>query len=95
MNTFEAGPKTISKLGGRRYKKNPELNPGRKGIKMWVARDADSTLWLHDTKPYIQDSSKGYYKPTSGRYFEIDSKLFPDLKWEDEPIEVVIKKAPG
>lgn len=59
---------------------------------MWVARDKDGTLWLHDSKPYIADSSKGYYKATSGRYFEFDSDLFPDLKWEDEPIEVELVK---
>jgi hypothetical protein len=42
---------------------------------MWVVRDSDKTLWLHDTKPYIADSSKGYYRATSNRYFEVDKLI--------------------
>lgn len=56
---------------------------------MWVARDKDGWGGLHLWK----------VKPTRGNYcwktkysgddsFQLDDALFPDLKWEDEPIEV-------
>jgi len=59
---------------------------------MWVARDRDDSLTLAESKPYIADSSKGFYKHT-GHYFEINSSLFPNLKWEDEPLEVELVEA--
>ena len=34
----------------------------------------------------VFDGYDKYYYP--GDYFEIDPSLFPNLKWEDEPLEV-------
>ena len=58
---------------------------------MWVARDKDGELTLYSNKPrrceFIGwnheswDSGNDYW-------IELDSKLFPDLTWDDEPIEV-------
>lgn len=50
---------------------------------MFVARDKDNSLYLYYTKPtrineeWVADDG-----------FLINSELFPELKWEDEPIEV-------
>lgn len=54
---------------------------------MWVARDKNRNLMIFSKKPkrYISVWENVYYGGTSGR---IDPELFPDLKWEDEPIEV-------
>ena len=60
-------------------------------IKGWVARDSDGSLNIHQEKP----SRWSIYLWTfGGGYFHIDKTLFPELTWEDEPIEVelTIKK---
>ena len=66
---------------------------------MWIARDKNGTLWLYIDRPIwssiferwevdIEKSLLGSFG-----HMEIDGDLFPDLEWEDEPIEVeLIKK---
>ena len=66
---------------------------------MWVARDKNGTVWLYTNKP-IRSSMFSRWNVDSensllhtNEWMEIDRDLFPDLKWEDEPIEVeLIKK---
>lgn len=58
---------------------------------MWVARDKDGELTLYKSKPHrgklprwdpeSWDSGDEYW-------IVLDPKLFPDLTWDDEPIEV-------
>ena len=59
---------------------------------MWVARNGDNSLGLWSIKP--RRPERGPFKvwqypiPTTDTYhFYIDSSLFPDLTWEDEPVE--------
>lgn len=58
---------------------------------MWVTRDKNGyggvRLWK--VKPKRGNS---YWKTDYSRddSFTIDEAMFPDLKWEDEPVEVVI-----
>jgi len=56
---------------------------------MWVARNGDGTISLHATKP-IRMASEDYWISfdDSTRMFK---DLFPDLKWESEPLEVELK----
>lgn len=58
-------------------------------IKVWAARDKNGTLWSFAHKP--QRIINGFAGSDIGR---MDKKLFPDLKWEDEPIqfEMLIKE---
>ena len=52
-------------------------------IKGWIARDKDGRLWFHWEKPERKgDEWLGF----TGMF--ILGGLFPDLKWEDDPIEV-------
>lgn len=53
---------------------------------MWVARDKDGTLCVYPyAKPMrIADGWIDLYE----RIIIIDKEKFPDLRWEDEPIEV-------
>lgn len=54
---------------------------------MWIARDKDGHLFIWNKLPH-----RGYdaweYIGALVHWLEIDSSLFPDLKWEDDPIEV-------
>ena len=56
---------------------------------MWVARDEDEDLVLHNSYP--KRGEQGWWE-SDGDEIEIDSNLFPSLKWEDEPIKVELKE---
>lgn len=66
---------------------------------MWVARDKDGDLWMFMSKPIrhknrawvtrVKDMPKDYSNHCWET--EIDSSLYPELKWEDEPIEVELR----
>ena len=58
---------------------------------MWIARDADGSLWLYNEKPI-----KGRYTWLSnlgiGQQFRLNEGLFPKVQWSDEePRELVLK----
>lgn len=64
---------------------------------MWVARDKDGELDLYLTKPIrfnyqnlpIEDDClNNDFWDTDDEYLTIDTNLYPNLTWEDEPIEV-------
>ena len=65
---------------------------------MWVARDKDGTLWLYIDEPrrssifskWEVDTEKSLLR--SDDCMEIDGDLFPELKWEDEPIQIKLIK---
>lgn len=53
---------------------------------MWVARDKDNVLTLYKNKPY----RNGDYWTCDIPYLIIDESWFPELKWENEPLEVTL-----
>lgn len=62
---------------------------------MWIARDKDGELYLFTfVKPVrIEEDNENYwikdeYCGDLADCIRLDDKLFPDLKWEDEPVEV-------
>ena len=59
-------------------------------IKGWVARDSFlDVVSLYSTKPY-RNGGIGIWNILSGGCIGLSKDLFPDLKWEDEPLEVEI-----
>ena len=58
---------------------------------MWIARDKEGNLlfWDCDEKPVRVCASTWACNNHRGVGY-LDSSLFPELKWEDEPIEVDI-----
>lgn len=63
-------------------------------MKFWIARDSYG-LWLFKLKPtkYISNDDKCFSKSGNTRYL-IDSRLFPDVTFDNSPqeIEIIIKK---
>ena len=61
-------------------------------MKMWICRSIKGSLCLYDKKPIKQDDKifigMGY------NYYFIDEALFPEVTFENSPMEVelVIKK---
>lgn len=59
--------------------------------KLWVARDNNDKLCLYETKPERDYDLKIWQ---AGWFFiGVLNHLFPDLTWEDEPIEVELRQA--
>lgn len=52
-------------------------------IKVWVARDKDGDLFAYTREPERGD----FAWLNSGVYFPIPRNHFPNLRWEDNPIE--------
>ena len=59
-----------------------------KEYKLWIVRDFEGELFAFYKKP---ERESRYW--ASDRYIEIDDNLFPNLTWEDEPLEVELRPA--
>ena len=59
--------------------------------KLWVARDWGGMLYAYLNKPIRDTGCKDWdsYKVS----LRMDDSFFPELKWEDEPIEVELRPA--
>ena len=58
---------------------------------MWVARDKDGELTLYKNKPYrckLPGWNPESWDIGDDYWMELDPKLFSDLTWDDEAIEV-------
>ena len=65
-------------------------------MKLWIARDSNNALWFHNLKPRLEHNPilNIYYWISRGNYYEVDQDLFPEVTYENSPMEVelVIKK---
>ena len=58
--------------------------------KLWVARDKNCFLFVYEDKPTRCDNQREWL----GRFLcSMKNSYFPELKWEDEPIEVELRPA--
>lgn len=55
-------------------------------IEGYVARDKDDNLWLYEEYPVRMGNY--WLNDNFIMSFPIPNKMFPNLKWEDEPIKV-------
>ena len=58
-------------------------------MKMWIARDKHGEIYLYPTKPQKYD-----YVFDGDDWWQIDQNLFPEVTFENSPMEVelVLKK---
>lgn len=59
-------------------------------IEGWVARDANGALFLYTAKPIRSLETRSWVICEKENLCIISNSLFPELTWEDEPIEVSI-----
>lgn len=57
--------------------------------KLWVARDKDGNLFAYNDKPTRCDNQREWFAEKF--HFSMENSFFPELKWEDEPIEVELR----
>ena len=64
---------------------------------MWIARDKDGCLYFYEEKPWRQEIDKmwidfpiylDYKLDDIGCITQLDSDLYPELTWDNEPIEM-------
>ena len=58
--------------------------------KLWAARDWGGMLYAYFNIPIRDTVWKEW--DSDGVHLSIDDSFFPELKWEDEPIEVEIRQ---
>lgn len=58
---------------------------------IWIARDEDGVLCAFSVKPERDILSHSWVVLDDAQGVCIPDDWFPGLKWEDEPIELVIK----
>ena len=68
---------------------------------IWIARDKDGDLYAYNNKPFRECAGGGTYE--TGRWitakgdshsyyaYKLNSDWFPELTWENSPIELVQK----
>lgn len=62
---------------------------------MWIARDLDGTLCLYTTEPWKRvstDYRNGEFD-CDDEFINIDSRLFPEVTFENSPQEIELKLA--
>ena len=65
-------------------------------MKMWIARDSDNSLWIHEEKPKkcANPKNKSYFWVSGEDWWEVDEDFLPEVTFENSPMEVelVLKK---
>ena len=56
-------------------------------MKLWIARDKNGTLALHEVRPYCPYNTWH----NSNQEFYLDNDLFPEVNFENSPQQVEIK----
>lgn len=59
---------------------------------IWIARDFYGNLYAYKEKPVKDKHIWNKRKDDTSYVCELDDDWFPGLRWQDEPIELVIKE---
>ena len=59
-------------------------------MKLWIARD-DYGLWLFDLPPIKRNRNGDKYFIWKNIRYSIDSKLFPEITFENSPMQIELK----
>lgn len=60
-------------------------------MKLWIARDKNGELSLVNEKPVLSVSKKCWLTSGNADYIFLDDKMFPEVTFENSPIEVELK----
>ena len=62
-------------------------------MKLWIARNQDSSLWLHEEKPSLvyDDKLRNWYYEKGSFLDFYDESLFPEVTFENSPMQVELK----
>ena len=57
---------------------------------MYLARDKNNDLYLFNGKPNRGNDCWWAETGIDGTYLKLDGKLYPEVTWESEPLEVAL-----
>lgn len=62
-------------------------------MKLWISRNQDGSLWLHEEKPSLvyDDELRSWYYESGSILDFYDESLFPEVTFENSPQEVELK----
>lgn len=60
--------------------------------RIWIARDKYGALWSYSSKPVRDDLSDCWAASDDLECRYMPEDWFPDLCWEDEPLELIAKR---
>ena len=61
-------------------------------MKLWIARDENGEIYLHTKKPSLFHKIEGMKLVwNSDDWFWLDKNLFPEVTFENSPMEVELK----
>ena len=62
-------------------------------MKLWIARNQNGSLWLHEEKPsLVYDEELGSWYYEKGDFLGLyDESLFPEVTFENSPQQVELK----
>ena len=62
-------------------------------MKLWIARNQNGSLWLHEEKPsLVYDEELGSWYYEKGDFLGLyDESLFPEVTFENSPVQVELK----
>ena len=62
-------------------------------MKMYIARDEEGCLLLHSEKPSkgYDDLTRKWYWGSMGNSMELDDQMYPEVIFENSPMEVELK----
>lgn len=62
-------------------------------MELWIARDKDNTLKAYTVIPARMPllNKASYFAVEDSNYLILDSKLFPEITWENSPRKVKIE----
>ena len=83
---YELGCRHTAVLYDDMEKERQRRQENEPTIKGWVARDKDGQLGVYDILPIRGNTC--WYPQVRFENWVLPENAFPDLKWEDEPIEV-------
>lgn len=62
---------------------------------IWIAREKDNELYAYKDRPFREirgGMETGQWASKSLYAYRLDKSWFPELTWESEPIELVVKQ---
>jgi len=57
---------------------------------MFLARDKNNELYLFDKRPVRGNECWWAESGVDGTYLRLDSKLFPEVTWDGDPMQVYL-----
>lgn len=60
-------------------------------VKVWIARDKNGALWVYEKAPLYQCGFGEFYCEIGELNSELDERFFPEITFENSPMEIELK----